>query len=192
MRERTPVQRFQELYAASADPWNYSSSEYEREKYAATLTAIGTGPYAQVLEIGCSIGIFTQLLAPRCSALVAMDYSPRALELATARVGSLANVELLQGTFPEQVPTRSWDLVVCSEVLYYLDRPALANALEWLRAQLAGGARVVTVSWRGPGASEPLRGDEVHDTLASKLASAHTLDARTAGYRLDRFDGDER
>jgi SAM-dependent methyltransferase len=190
-RKRTPAASFEALYESSPDPWNYSSSEYEREKYAATLAAVGEGPYDHALEVGCSIGIFTAMLAPRCRALVAMDFSARALELARPRLAEVSNVELVAGAFPEKAPARDWELIVCSEVLYYLDRPALASALEWLRAQLDGGARVVAVSWRGDGTNEPLRGDEVHDMLAAELAAEHTLDARTPGYRLDRFDRHE-
>jgi hypothetical protein len=34
---------FEALYRADSDPWGYRSSEYERRKYDATLTACGTG-----------------------------------------------------------------------------------------------------------------------------------------------------
>ncbi len=189
---RMSAARFEEIYEASPDPWGYGSSEYEREKYAATLSAVGPGPYARVLEVGCSIGVFTQQLAPRCGQLVAMDFSVRAVELAGERLREQSNVELLQGTFPEQAPAGSWDVVVCSEVLYYLDRPALMLAVQWLHRQLTSGARVVVVSWRGEGKTEPLRGDWVHDLLRTRLARWHVLDGRHPGYRLDRFDGHER
>ncbi len=186
---RTPAERFEAIYEASADPWNYTSSEYESEKYAATLAAIGPGPFPRALEVGCSIGVFTELLAPRCKQLVGMDYSGKALALAAGRVDALDGVELVRGAFPEQVPDGDWDLIVCSEVLYYLDHLALGDAVRWLRRQLSGGARVVAVSWRGPGETEPLQGDWVHDVLAAELARWHALDAGQPGYRLDRFDG---
>ncbi|MBA3809988.1 MAG: methyltransferase domain-containing protein [Solirubrobacterales bacterium] len=192
LRARTPASHFEALYESSTDPWDYLSSAYESEKYAATLAAIGPGPFAGALEVGCSIGIFSAMLAPRCGELVAMDFSARALRLAGARLADLANLELVQGSFPEQAPERAWELVVCSEVLYYLDRPALAMALQWLRVQLAGGARVVVVSWRGPCTSEPLCGDEVHDMLVAELAAEHAFDGRSEGYRLDCFDRNER
>jgi hypothetical protein len=98
-------------------------------------------------------------------------------------------VQLVLGSFPEQVPSGGWDLVVCSEVLYYLDRPALARALDWLEAQLQRGATVLPVSWRGSAETEPLRGDDVHDLLGTRLARWHAFDGRRPGYRLDRFDG---
>jgi SAM-dependent methyltransferase len=186
------LERFERLYAASPDPWGYCTSAYEREKYAYTLAALPSRPLESVLEVGCSIGVFTALLAPRCERLLALDFSPRALELARDRVGELANVELRLARFPEQAPDDRWDTIVCSEVLYYLERDALKHALRWISMQLQDGASLVAVSWCDEGVDEPLRGDHVHDLLGRELARWHALDGRRAGYRLDRFDGDRR
>ena len=185
------MERFERLYAASHDPWNYCASSYEREKYAHTLAALPSGPLGRALEVGCSIGVFTEQLSDRCREVVGIDFSGRALTLARERVGKIENVRLQHVSFPEQAPDGPWDLVVCSEVLYYLDRDGLTSATEWLAEQLRGGTCVVTVSWRGTGADEPLRGDDVHDLLSRELATWHTLDARQPGYRLDRFEGDD-
>ena len=185
-------ERFERLYAASVDPWGYRDSAYEREKYARTLAALPARPLGAVLEVGCSIGVFTGRLASRCERVVAVDFSPRALALAAGRLRKHRNVRLVQGSFPEQAPPGAWDVVVCSEVLYYLDEPALHAAVAWFAGQLRDGACVVVVSWRGEGGGEPLRGDEVHDLLAVELARWHALDDRQSGYRLDRFDGDAR
>lgn len=187
---RVGVDRFEDLYASSPDPWNYCASNYEHRKYADTLAALPLRPLGSALEVGCSIGVFTRQLAMRCERVVGIDFSPRALALARARVGELMNVQLCQASFPEQVPEGQWDVVVCSEVLYYLDQEGLQQATHWLSEQLQRGTCVVAVSWRGAGADEPLRGDDVHDLLAGSLARWHTFDARHTGYRLDRFDGD--
>jgi SAM-dependent methyltransferase len=182
-------ERFERLYEASADPWHYVTSAYEREKYTDTLAALPAGPIGSALEVGCSIGLFTVQLAARCERVVGLDFAPRALALAAERTARLANVQLLQAAFPEQAPIGPWNVVVCSEVLYYLDEPALLLATEWLRDQLELGASLVAVSWRGQGTDEPMRGDEAHDVLARELTAWHALDARRSGYRLDRFDG---
>jgi hypothetical protein len=188
--ERVGAERFERLFAASPDPWGYRSSAYEREKYAATLGALDGRHFARALEVGPANGIFTAQLAERCEELVAIDYSPRALALAARQLHGHDNVELVRASFPEEVPEGAWDLVVCSEILYYLDRSTFTLALSWLREALLSGASVLAVSWRGPGTTEPLRGDWVHDRLASELARWHVLDGRKAGYRLDRFDPD--
>jgi SAM-dependent methyltransferase len=189
---RVGAERFESKYRRDPDPWNYETSSYERDKYAATLGALPAGRFARALEVGCSIGVFTELLAARCDALVGIDFSEQALATARKRLSGRPQVELLQAAFPEQVPPGRWDLVVCSEVLYYLDAPALEVALSWLAEQLAGGTVALAVSWRGEGREEPMSGDDAHDLLIARLARWHTLDRRAPGYRLDRFDGDAR
>jgi SAM-dependent methyltransferase len=187
---RASADSFERLYAANPDPWRYDSSEYERGKYAATLAALDGRSYRRALEVGCSIGAFTELLADRCAALTALDFSARAVGLARARLSARTHVSVLEASFPEQAPAGEWDLVVCSEVLYYLDRPALEAATGWLREQLSAGATVLAVDWRGPTTTEPQDGDEVHDLLRERLVAWHALEGRQPGYRLDRFDGD--
>jgi SAM-dependent methyltransferase len=193
-RASVPADTFERLYTESPDPWDYDSSDYEREKYAATLAALDGRRYDRVLEVGCSIGAFTELLADSCRALVAIDFSARAIELARERLHPAphghSHVTLTQASFPEQVPVGRWDLVVCSEVLYYLDGPTLAQAIDWLDAQLTGGTTVLAVDWRGPITHEPHDGDQVHELLRRRLARWHALEGRQPGYRLDRFDGD--
>ena len=201
-RPRFGAERFERIYARSSDPWDYEGSAYERAKYADTLAALPDRPIARALEVGCSIGVFTELLAPRCGELVAIDFSARALALASKRLARRRNVTVLEASFPEQAPPGPWDLIVCSEVLYYLDGGTLRRAIEWLSTQLRSGASVLAVSWRGEGAQEPLRGDEAHDLVASELSPWHAFDGREGDgvaygdgaalrddYRIDRFDG---
>ncbi len=182
------VERFERLYRESADPWGYCTSEYERKKYAATLAALPRRRHGLCLEVGCSIGVFTGQLAERCEHVVAIDLSLGALELARRRLQGAPNVDLLRAGFPEETPPGAWDLIVCSEILYYLQPPQFEEAVGWIKAQLSHGASVLAVSWRGVGREEPMLGDAVHDRLAREFAGWHALDARQEGYRLDRFD----
>lgn len=189
MTATAEVERFERLYQENSDPWGYRTSGYERQKYEATLAALPKRRQGVCLEVGCSIGVFTGLLAARCEHVVAIDFSLSALQLAREHLAGVGNVDLLRASFPEEAPPGSWDLIVCSEVLYYLQKPALDDAIRWINTQLSYGASVLAVSWRGVGRQEPLLGDEVHDRLAVELAGWHALDARCDGYRLDRFDG---
>lgn len=182
------TERFERLYRESPDPWSYRTSSYEQDKYAATLAALPTRSHGLCLEVGCSIGVFTRELAARCRHVVAIDFSLSALRIAGEHLEDVGNVDLLRASFPEETPPGSWDLIVCSEVLYYLQEPALDEAIRWIEVQLSYGASVLAVSWRGVGREEPLLGDEVHDRLARELASWHALDAGQDGYRLDRFE----
>ena len=83
---------FDGVYAASADPWHFETSEYERAKYAATLAALPNRRYSRAFEIGCSIGVLTELLAPRCDALLAVDVSNAVLQSARQRLERLNHI----------------------------------------------------------------------------------------------------
>ncbi len=189
MSPAAAAERFERLYHDSPDPWGYRTSDYEHAKYAATLEALPKPSHGLCLEVGCSIGVFTRLLAARCEHVVALDFSLRAIGLARQNLVGVGNVDLLRASFPHGTPPGSWDLIICSEILYYLQPSALDEATAWIEAQLGYGARVVVVSWRGVGRDEPLTGDEVHDRLARELSAWHALDARRDRYRLDRFEG---
>jgi SAM-dependent methyltransferase len=188
VRAAADLERFERLYRESPDPWGYCTSDYERQKYAATLSALPRRSHGLTLEVGCSIGVFTARLAARCRHVVGIDFSLSALRLARRNLRGVSNVDLLRASFPEETPPGSWDLILCSEVLYYLQPPALTEAIGWIGAQLSFGASVLAVSWRGVGGDEPHTGDEVHDRLSTELARWHALDARQDQYRLDRFD----
>ena len=75
---------FERLYLENPDPWNYRSSPYERQKYARTLACAlkwRKGSESAV-EVGCSLGIFSQMLAAHFSRVTAIDVSKEALRVA--------------------------------------------------------------------------------------------------------------
>ena len=159
-----PTDYFDRLYAAADDPWGFSSRWYEQRKYALTLAALPAPSYDRVLEVGCSVGVLTQQLAPRCRQLTAMDPSEAALARAANRVGTGAS--LLRGAVPDDWPDGPWDLVVLSEVGYYLDAADLQRLLDLVERDLAPSGTVVACHWRHPVADYPQTGDAVHEALA--------------------------
>ena len=177
MRPRLTAAYFDELYAADADPWDFETSPYEHAKYDATIAALG-GPYETGLEIGCSIGVLTERLRPHVAELLAVDVSEPALAAARRRV---PGVRFERRELPEEFPPRDFELIVASEVLYYLDPPAFEATLDRLRGT------VLAVHWRHPTRTYPMTGDEVHDALTRRLGPP-AYSAPTADYRLDRWD----
>jgi SAM-dependent methyltransferase len=113
--------------------------------------------------VGCSIGVLTAELASRCGHLRALDASSAALELARPRVPG--PVELIHGSVPGDWPHGRYDLVVLSEVGYYLDHADLDRLLDLIDRDLAPDGVVVACHWRHPVADYPLSGDEVHRAL---------------------------
>lgn len=179
---------FEDLYRDEDDPWAFATSDYERQKYAHSLSALNARRFDRTLEVGCSIGVLTAQLATICTELVAIDVSALALERAQRRLHGQRHLSFARMAFPEAMPNGPWGLVVCSEVLYYLDPPAFELALERLRIALQDGASVLAIHWRGATKTYPLRGDEVHDRMVGEFGAWHSLDDRRPQYRLDRFD----
>ncbi len=183
MKQRLGPAFFDELYARDPDPWDFETSAYEAAKYDATIAALEP-PYASALEVGCSIGVLTERLAERCEQLLAIDVSERALARARERVPS---VTFERREIPEQWPDGAFDLIVCSEVLYYLDPPALEQAAAQIERTLVPGGSLLAVHWRHPTERYPLLGDEVHARLA-RFEWPKPVEIRTPDYVLERFD----
>ncbi len=182
MPHRETLDHLARLYAASDDPWDHRSSPYEAGKYAATLAAIGPGPFGNALEIGCGNGTLARRLADRCARLTVMDCIPAAILSARQVLGPLTQVTVLQGCAPHDLPDLRPDLVLLSEVLYFLTPDEITALGGWLRANATGP--VIAVNWTGP-TDEALDGPQAVRILQTVLARSETT--LHDGFRIDRF-----
>ena len=179
---------FDDLYARDPDPWDFATSPYERDKYDHSLRALGTRHFDRALEVGCSIGVFTAMLAPHCRELVAVDIAPAAVAAARDRTRHLEHVHVRQAALPEEMPEGSFDLIVCSEVLYYWGRELLERGLDTLIGALTPGGVLLAVHWTERTRGYPLQGREVHAALAAR-ETLHPLRGEDGThYRLDVFE----
>jgi hypothetical protein len=121
--DRAPVEHFERLARESPGPWGYATNSYEQAKYRATLDHLPERP-GRTLELGCSVGVFTAMLAPRCAHLVAVDFSPTALERARERLGGAENVELGTGRGKGDAMWRAAGATT-AELLVFLDADTL-------------------------------------------------------------------
>ena len=158
---------FDELYEHRDDPWWLAERWYERRKRALTMGVLPRERYASALEIGCSIGLLTEQLASRCDRLLATDIAQRPLELARERLAGTDSVDFAVMRAPEQWPEERFDLIVVSEVGYYLDEPSLERLARQCAGSLTPQGVVVACHWRHPVTDYPLRGDRVHDVLVA-------------------------
>lgn len=111
---------FEGLYRKKEDPWNYAQSPYEQEKYEKTLQAI-PGDVHSILEVGTSEGVFTERLLKAGKQVFGIDISQTALERAKKRLAPYGNQVTLQKLdIVRDNPEGTFDLILASEVLYYL------------------------------------------------------------------------
>ena len=155
---------FEDLYAKDADPWRFATSDYERAKYDATLAALPKGRYARALEVGCSIGVLTQRLAARCDHLLAVDIAEEPLRAARRRCAKLPGVRFARANAPADWPEGAFELILLSEVVYYLDYADVERLAARVRQSLDDGGDLLLVHWTGL-TDYPLSGDEAADLL---------------------------
>jgi predicted TPR repeat methyltransferase len=121
---------------------------------------------------------------------LAVDISSAAVERARARLHANSAVVIERQALPGEMPSGPFDLVVASDVLYYLSEADVLASLRALAGVLAPGGRMVCVHY-GPPMGALLTGAEVHRMLGSvTLAHAHSevLDLSHGPWLLDRFD----
>ncbi len=186
-----PVGYFDDVYRAADDPWRFETSPYEAAKYRATVAALGERRFRRGFEIGCSIGVLSERLAPHCDALLSVDISETPLARARQRCRRFGQVAFEKMNVPDEFPGGAFELVVMSEVGYYWSRADLARAIDRTEGALASGGLWLLVHWTPEVAGYPLRGDEVHDAVAAHAAAGgpltHLGGQRQETYRLDLF-----
>jgi SAM-dependent methyltransferase len=184
---------FDELYAASPDPWGFTSRWYEKRKYAVSLAMLPRERYADGFEPGCSIGVLSEQLAARCDHLLSCDIAAAAVASATRRTARLPHVRVQRRVLPRDWPDGDFDLIVFSEFLYYLGGNSLQEILDLAIGALRPGGTLLAVHWRHPVTEYPRSGDEVHDVLAAQPGLARLADHREADFRAEiylRCDGE--
>jgi 2-polyprenyl-3-methyl-5-hydroxy-6-metoxy-1,4-benzoquinol methylase len=144
--KRFNSEHFENRHVQSLDPFETSSER--AGKYKRTLEVLPQRRYRRALEAGCSIGIFTEMLAPLCDDLLAVDISEKAVVTARQRLASSPHVCIERRTLPEETPEGPFDLIVLSEVLYAMSKDVVLATLQRLEQVLAPGGALLVVEDR--------------------------------------------
>lgn len=165
----TPDAYFAQQWARGDDPWEHGSRWYETRKYRLTVAAAPRQRYRRAFEPGCGAGFLTALLAERVDELVAMERAPTGVAATRRRCADLPGVEVVEGRIPTDWPVGAFDLIVLSEVLYYLADDDLDAVIDRARSSLVPGGHLVVVHFRRPVAEHARLGDDVHDRVRAVL-----------------------
>ncbi len=179
---------FERLYAANPDPWDFATSDYERRKYDLTLAVLAGRRFGNAFEAGCSIGVLTARLAPRCAQLLAADIAPAAVAAAKERCGLLPQVRVEQRRLPAQWPAGRFDLILLSEILYFLTPEDLVATAKLCMNSLEAGGLALLVNYTGS-TDDPCSGDEAAEIFAHATRAVLTPRHRTRHqrFRVDLF-----
>lgn len=160
---------FDALYSASEDPYALRQRWYEARKRALLLAALPQARYRRVYEPGCGIGELTLALSHRCDDLLASDFSAHAVTLARKRTEGRPNVRVEQHVLPADWPREGgrFDLIVLSEMGYFLDRNDMQRLARCCEETLEADGTLVACDWRPDFAQRSLSTSDVHGALAA-------------------------
>ncbi|ERL55899.1 class I SAM-dependent DNA methyltransferase [Psychrobacter aquaticus] len=184
---------FDALYSDSTDPWEYQTRWYEKRKRDMCLAVLPQAQYSNAIELGCGNGVFSELLARRCQALVSIDGNKNAVELSTQRLAGFSHVRVIQGVIPNGLLTLGeallstyplsdlpanpspFDLIVISEILYYLSPTDIDTVIAWIEQNLAIGGTLLCCHWRYPIDGFKMTGEMVHQRLHQTFNLTNTV-----------------
>ena len=163
---------FDAKYQADPDPWDVGGSPYEQRKRGVVLAGLRRPRYAGAWDPACGTGHLTADLAARCDRVVASDASATAAGLAAERCAGLA-VDVSHRPLPEAPDDDAFapDLVVLSEVFYYLSDAERAATVAAVDARAAADAELVAVHWDGAPDDAWLSGRGAQTELVAQLVA---------------------
>lgn len=181
---------FDSLFQGHDDPWGFKTRWYEQRKRAITLAALPRPRYASAYEPGCANGELSAALADRCDQLLVSDGNARAVALAHARLAGWPHVRAVKAWLPQAWPAGRFDLVVISELGYYLETAALLDLADRARQSLNAQGTVLACHWKEKIDGCALNGRQVHEQLGQRLGLPHLVQVDDADFLLDVWCGD--
>lgn len=168
-----PSAHFDTLFTEDADPWGCRTRWYEQRKRDITLASLPRARFRRAYEPGCAAGELTFELARRCDATIATDASPAAVERARRRLADVPDVHVFQALTPADWPVGEFDLIVVSELGYYLEDDALSTLVEHCKESLAIDGVLVACHWRHAESDLLRSGDDVHEHIGRQAGMPH-------------------
>ena len=141
---------FDGLFAGNDDPWAFRQRWYEQRKRAITLAALPRPHYRAIFEPGCANGELSAELAARCDRLLCCDTASAAVTLARTRLSLFDHAEVQQKRLPGDWPEEKFDLIVFSEIGYYLDSQDLTEVIRRASDCLTADGQFLACHWRPP------------------------------------------
>ncbi|TXD98627.1 methyltransferase domain-containing protein [Psychrobacter frigidicola] len=200
---------FDTLYNDNTDPWQYQTRWYEKRKRDMCLAVLPQAQYGNAIELGCGNGVFSELLARRCHALLSVDGNTQAVQLAKQRLKGSPHVRVIQGIIPNALlnledtllhtypltdkllankplsnkpPANKppFDLIVISEILYYLSPNDVDKVITWIGQNLAIDGTLLCCHWRYAIDGFAMTGETVHQRLQQAFSLVNSTNNERA------------
>lgn len=180
-----PTDYFQQMFNASDDPWSFRTRWYEKRKRELTMAILPRQHYQHIFEPACANGELSILLAERCESLLCQDIVEKAVSLARSRLSHLSHVRVEQASIPDSWPPGTFDLIVLSEIGYFLGSQCWQHVIDKTISSLAPNGGVLACHWLHPIEGCSLDGRQVHAQLSDHLHLNRSLRYEESDFLLE-------
>jgi len=193
----TPAQAdrayFDRMYADGQDPYGVHARWYEARKRAVLMASLPRSRYRDAYEPGCGAAALTLELATRCDRLLASDFSAQAVDAARARVRGLPHVAVALHALPDDWPQAQapFDLIVLSEIGYFMQAPAWQAVARACHASLAEDGDLVACDWQ-PDFAQRCQSTHAVQTALAQLGMQRQVLHEEADFVLQVWSRDAR
>lgn len=141
---------FDRIALLSGEEWGHNGH------YHSYLARHIADPCREALEVGCGSGAFARLLAARAERVLALDLSPKMIEVAVERSARFTNIDFrVADVLTLELPAGRFDCIATIATLHHLP---VAEALSKLkRALKPGGVLLVLDLLQNEGLSDAVR-----------------------------------
>ncbi|MET0264885.1 MAG: class I SAM-dependent methyltransferase [Duganella sp.] len=182
---------FQQLYTEDADPWKVRQRWYEQRKRSLLMACLPLQRYRRAFEPACGNGELTVALAHRAEYVLATDLSPEAVRLTQQRIHREQPSDAVRVTVRQQVVPQEWpddgafDLIVISEMAYYLPEHEVLGLRQRCMESLADNGTLVLCHWRWPFADRQMDSADIHAVFDGTPGMHRLMQHSEADFLLD-------
>lgn len=142
---------FDRIALLSDDSWNHNAH------YHSYLLRHVPPDCRECLELGCGTGAFSRRLAERCGRVLALDLSPRAIQIARERSSGIHNIDFqVADVNTSDLAVERFDCIASIATLHHLSIPETLQRMA--SALRVGGTILVLDLFEAMGISDMLRG----------------------------------
>jgi len=148
------------------------------------LEQLAIQPGEKVLDLGCSCGSMTQLVAQTSGAnVVGIDLSPKCVALANEQFGS--DADFVQGNFDENLPDGPFDVIYAIDTLYFSED--FKGLIKRILSKLKTGGRLA-IFWSQVG-DPPLKEAprDAHNTPVARKLRDNDVSYQTIEFTEEEF-----
>ncbi|PIQ97623.1 MAG: hypothetical protein COV67_03245 [Nitrospinae bacterium CG11_big_fil_rev_8_21_14_0_20_56_8] len=142
------VRNFSKIYREESDPWNIGNARSGRYDFYFDQIQSHARSRNSLLDIGCGFGAFLSRFQGNFQNLTGVEVAAEAISKGQSRYPFIRFVQASADSLRQTPLDReSFDTIIYSDVIYYLDEASKVRSLEWISGHLSPGGIAFISAW---------------------------------------------